>query len=181
MKKNCFKLFAFTLIIGGILCAFSCSTTKKINAPKVPGIEITFTGEEVADTVFVSVAPIPTDTSLYFLDYFNATDQGVRRAYPVKDRKVFILPEEVPSVYKIHCDYYSFPSVEMRKTEHVDMQVSRLSPSRYTIEHSAFPNPIPYSDEFYQLKRKLWKLSRYKLTDQEFDSLSVEMRLLIDV
>lgn len=158
----------------------SCSTSKKVTQNLIPGIDITFTSDQVADSVFVTITPIPTDTTLFTKEYVEASENGRTEAYAVKDRKVHIFPDLVPSVYKISCDYYAMPSYYMRSSDHLDVSISSLSKGIYKTTGGIYSNGIPYSDEFYKLRSKLFKLSRYKLTDQELDSLSKEMNLLID-
>ncbi len=159
----------------------SCSTSKKLQKQEVlPGIDITFTGEQVADTVYVTISQIPTDTSLSVKKYVEAMENGPTKAYAVKDRSVHIFPDSVPSIYKIACDYYSLPSYFMRSSDHLDMTINSLGPANYTVKGGIYSNKIPLADEFYELRRKLFRISRYKLTENELDSLSKEMNSLID-
>ncbi len=167
-------LAAGALVVGG------CSTARKAVRPAVPGIEISFVGEQVADSVFVKVAPIPTDTTLFSKEYFEAVDNGRRDAYAVKDGKVHIFPDGLPSVYKIYCDYYALPSYYLRPSEHLDMKISSLSPSRYEVTGGMYTNKTPHEQEFYDLRRQLFIFNRHNLTDNELDSLTVEMHSLLD-
>lgn len=178
-KWNCL-LTMLSLALSMILIE-SCSTSKKMQSPVVlPGFDITFTGEQVADTVYVTISPIPTDTTLYVKEYVEAMENGHTTAYPVKDRRVHISPDSVPCIYKIACDYYSLPSYYMRRDDHLDMTISSLGPSEYKVTGGIYSNEIPFADEFYELRRPLFKLRRYKLTEQDFDSLAVEMKSLLD-
>ncbi len=158
----------------------ACTTSKKMSKSILPGIDITFTGDQVADTVFVTITPIPSDTTLYVMEYVEAMENGPTKAYPVKDRSVHIFPESVPSIYKLACDFYSMPSYYLRSSDHLDMTINSLGPARYKATGGIYSNKIPYSDKFYKLVSKLYKISRYKLTENELDSLSNEMNLLID-
>ncbi len=158
----------------------SCAGTRKKNTPDaLPGIEITFTGEQVGDTIYVTSVPIPSDTTMYVKEYVEAMRQGERRAFPVENRSVHIFPDSVPSVYTLECDYYSLPTVYMRKSDHAEMKISSLGPLRYEMNCSNL-SPIPHSDEFFKLNSKLFKIIRYKLTEQELDSLSRRMHALLD-
>lgn len=164
-----------------IIIAGGCSTTKKLQKQDVlPGIDITFTGEQVADTVYVTISPIPSDTNMYVKDYVEVTDNGRAVACPVIDRRVHIIPDSEASIYKIACDYYSLPSYYLRNRDHLDMTISSLSPANYNVTGGIYSKEIPFTDEFYKLRGKLHKISRYKLTEQELDSLSKEMYSLID-
>ena len=67
MKDKCNIHIIWILGITSILfCLLSCSTSKKLSQIPVTslGIDINFIGEQVADTVFVTIAPIPTDTTM---------------------------------------------------------------------------------------------------------------------
>lgn len=159
----------------------SCSTSKKLQRPDaLPGIEITFTGEQVADTVYVTISPIPTDTTLYVKEYVEAMENGQTKAYPVKDNKVHIVPDSVPSIYKIVCDYYSLPSYFMRSHDHLDMTINSLGPANYKVTGGIYSQEIPFADQFYELRRKLWKFSRNNLDEHELDSLTLRMNSLLD-
>lgn len=178
-KRNRLNILALTM--GLCIIGASCSTSKKLQKPEVlPGITISFTGEQVADSVFVIVSPIPTDTSIYAKEYIEAMENGPRLAYAVKDRKVHILPDSIPSIYKINCDYYSLPSYFMRSSDHLDMTISSLGPAMYTTTGGIYSNAYPYNEEFHKLRSKLFQLSRYKLTEHELDSLTHEMHSLLD-
>lgn len=163
-----------------LLCIASCSTSKNISQKPLPGFDITFTGDQVADTVYVTISPIPTDTTLSVKKYIEAIDNGRTEAYAVKDKKVHIFPDLVPSIYKIACDYYSLPSYFMRSSDHLDMTISSLGPGVYETTGGIYSNEIPYKEEFYNLRKKLFRFSRDKLNEQESDSLSNEMKSLID-
>lgn len=181
--KN-FKITNLAINISGIavllFCLLSCATSKKITQVAVlPGIDIKFAGEQVADTVYVTISPIPTDTNLYVKEYVEAMENGPTKAYPVKDRAVHIFPDSVPSIYKIACDSYSLPSYYMRSSDHLDMTINSLGPPKYQATGGIYKK-IPYSDDFYKLRSKLFVISRYKLTERELDSLSREMKLLLD-
>lgn len=179
-----YKSHGFLLMLSlalGIILIESCSTPKKMQKPDaLPGIEITFTGEQVADTVYVTISPIPTDTTLYVKEYVEAMESGHTKAYPVRDNKVHVFPDSVPGIYKIMCDYYSLPSYYMRSDDHLDLTISSLGPPAYKVTGGIYSNELPFADEFYELRRQLFKLSRYKLTEQDFDSLSVKMNSLVD-
>lgn len=179
-----YKSHGFLLMLSlalGIIFIESCSTPKKMQKPDaLPGIEITFTGEQVADTVYVTISPIPTDTTLYVKEYVEAMESGHTKAYPVRDNKVHVFPDSVPGIYKIMCDYYSLPSYYMRSDDHLDLTISSLGPPAYKVTGGIYSNELPFADEFYELRRQLFKLSRYKLTEQDFDSLSVKMNSLVD-
>lgn len=178
-KSNSF-LMMLSMALSMIMIE-SCSTSKKLQMPDVlPGIDIVFNGEQVADTVYVTISPIPSDITLYLKEYVEAMENGYTKAYPVKDNKVHIFPDSVPSIYKIACDYYSMPSYYMRRDDHLDVTISSLGPPEYKVTGGIYSKEIPFADELYELKRPLFKLSRYKLTEQEFDSLAVEMKSLLD-
>lgn len=175
---------SFITMLSLALCMIlveSCSTSKKIQRPDVlPGFDITFTGEQVADTVYVTISPIPTDKTLYVKEYIEAMENGHTKAYPVKDRRVHIFPDSVPSIYKIACDYYSLPSYYMRSHDHLDMTINSLGPANYKVTGGIYSQEIPFADEFYELRRKLFKISRSKLDEHVLDSLTLEMNSLLD-
>lgn len=183
MKKNMMiTKIEKAVLMSLFLVMISCSTSRTISRipDVIPGIHITFTGDQVADSVYVTVAPIPTDTSMYLLKYLEEIENGRTDVYAVKDRSVHIKPDSVPSSYKIRCDNYLFSPYYMRNSDHLDMEISGLSQKKYKLTGGIYSSEIPYSKEFFTLKGKLYKISRYKLTEQEFDSLSREMNLLID-
>ena len=164
-----------------LISVASCATSKKATkSEKLPALHITFTGEQVADTVFVTVTPIPTDTTLFLKEYIESRDTGPTKAYAVKDRSVHIFPESVPSIYRIYCDYYALPSYYMRSSDHLEMTINSLGPARYKVTGGIYSNEIPFAEEFYKLRSKLYRISRDKLTEHELDSLSAEMNSLID-
>lgn len=68
------KLAVFTSLWG----LMSCKTTESATVPahRLPGVDVVFIGEQVADTVFVAVAPIPADTTLTWKEYIEATGNG---------------------------------------------------------------------------------------------------------
>ncbi len=175
-------------IISGLCLAillwslFSCSTSRSMSQTSyvAPGIDITFDSEDIADTVYVTVSPIPTDTTLYLKEYVEAIATGKTTAFPVKNQTVHISLDSIPSVYKINCDYYKFATIYMRGSEHVDIKVNSLTPIKYDLSSSEPNTSTPHIDEFAKLRTKLFKISRHKLTEQEFDSLSQQMYSLID-
>lgn len=173
-------IISLSCLAFALLCMASCATSKKVSKNILPGIDITFTGDQVADTVFVTVTPIPADTTLHVKEYVEAEENGITKAYAVKDRSVHIFPDSLPSIYKIACDYYSLPSYYMRSSDHLDMTINSLSRRDYKVSGGIYSNGIPFTDEFHKLRSKLFKLSRYKLTEHELDSLSVEMNMLLD-
>lgn len=160
----------------------SCATSKKmaLTPQPSPGIDIVFTGEDVPDSVYVTVAPIPTDTSLYSLRFYEAIDKGRSDVYAVRDGKVHIASDSVPSQYKIACDEYLLNTCNMRSTEHLDFNVSDFRKRNYELKGGIYSIEIPHYREFLDLRSKLFKLSRYKLTEQEQDSLTDAMHSLIE-
>lgn len=175
MTRNLVFMMAFILMA-------SCSTSKKIARTQqvIPGIDIVFTGEDVPDSVYVTVAPIPTDTSLHTLRFYEAIDHGRRDVYALKDGKVHIAPDSVASQYKISCDEYLLYACNMRNNEHLDFTVSDFRKREYELKGGIYSIEIPNYREFLELRRKLFKLGRYKLTEQELDSLTGAMHSLID-
>lgn len=171
--------------VGCLLALFlimSCATSRKIT-PKTqvtPGIDIVFVGGEAPDSVFVTVAPIPKDTTMYAKEYYEAVDYGRRDVYAVKDGRVHIDPDSVPSHYNICCDNYLLSSFNMRNYEHLDFIVEDFSKRKYDLKGGIYSIEIPHYKEFLNLRSKLFKLSRYKLTDFELDSLTREMHSLLD-
>lgn len=165
-----------------LVLMMSCATSKKISQASVStsGINIRFSGEQVADTVFVTIAPIPTDTSMFVLDYIETFRRGDKIAIPVIDKSVHIPSDSLPSVYDITLDSYSFPSIYLRKDEYADVVVSNLSPMNYVIEGLQYLIPFPKSKEFYDLKSKLWKVGRHKYSEDEFFSNVGRMSSLLD-
>lgn len=94
------KSLGFIFIV--LLCVTSFSTTGKLSeVHKSPGIDITFSSKQMADTVWITAAPIPTDTTLFLKDYLNAIRSGRSVAYPVKDGKAHIPSDSVASVYNV--------------------------------------------------------------------------------
>ena len=164
-----------------LLLMASCATSKKVAQilPLAPGIDIVFTGES-PDSVYVAVAPIPTDTNLFIKEYYESIDHGRRDVYAVKDGRVHIVPDSVPSYYNISCDDYLLSSCYMRSSEHLDFTVADYCKRNYKLTGGIYDLQIPYNKEFHALRSKLFKLSRYKLTELELDSLSREMHSLLD-
>lgn len=181
LSKKVVTIATFALTLSMLVLA-GCATTKKLATipDSTPGIHITFTGDQVADTVYVVISPIPTDTAMYFKEFIEVMGNGSVKAYPVKDKTVHINPDSVPSIYKIICDYYSMPTYFMRSSDHIEMTINSLGPANYKSTGGIYSNSIPQSDKYYKLRSKLFQLGRYKLTENELDSLSNEMRLLID-
>lgn len=181
-KKNpntmCMQL-AFLLVL---LSMASCAGSRKIaRTPQVPpGIDIVFTGEEVPDSVWVTVAPLPTDTCMFEKEYYEAIDYGRRAIFAVKGGAVHIAPDSIPSEYRIVCDNYLLTSCRMRNTEHLDLTVSDFSKRNYKLTGGIYSFDIPHYQEFLKLRSKLFSLGRRNLTKQELDSLTGEMHLLID-
>ncbi|MDE6511417.1 MAG: TlpA family protein disulfide reductase, partial [Muribaculaceae bacterium] len=165
-----------------LLSMVSCATSRKIarKAQELPGIDIVFAGEEVPDSIWVRVAPLPTDTCMFEKEYYEAIDFGRRDVYTVKDGAVHIVPDTIPSEYRIVCDNYLLTSCRMRGSEHLDLTVGDFSKRDYTLTGGIYSFEIPHYQEFLKLKTKLFSLSRHKLTEQELDSLTDEMHLLID-
>ncbi len=179
------RIVNYSSVCGLALCMVAlsgCATSKKLAKipDETPGLHITFTGEQVADTVYVNISPIPTDTAMFLKEYIEVRENGYVKAYPVKDKAVHIIPEPVPSIYKINCDHYSMPSYFMRSGDHLEMTINSLGPAKYQTTGGIYSKKIPQSEKFQKLRSKLFQLSRYKLTEHELDSLSNEMRLLID-
>lgn len=169
------------IVLMAMLGPISCASSRKLATQPITntGIHITFTGDQIADTVYVTVAPIPIDTTLFLNEYVESIDNGHTKAFAVKDKEVHIFPEIVPSVYKITFDYYSLSSYYMRPDDHLNMEIRSLSPAQYTVTGGIY-SEIPYANEFYHLNPKLYKISRYKLTEHELDSLTANMKVLID-
>lgn len=169
-------------VLSLMFCMLSCATSKKLSQIPVttPGIDINFTGEQVADSVYVTIAPIPRDTSMYVLDYIEAMGRGKKIAIPVSEKTVHIPVDSAPSVYKIILDSYAFPTVYLRNTEHAGVTVSSLSPLSYDITGLQYLTPFTHSDEYSNLKRKLWKIGRNKYSEEEFYSNVDRMSALMD-
>lgn len=182
MAPNKFKSFLPILLLAlSMILVESCSTYKNMHVSNVlPGITVTFTGDQVSDTVYVTISPIPVDTTLSVKEYVEAMESGRTKAFPVKDNKVHIFTDSIPSVYKILCDYYSLPSYYMRSNDHLDMTISSLGPPEYKVAGGIYSEEIPFADEFYKLRRQLFKLSLHQLSDKEVDSLTVKMYSLLD-
>ena len=164
------------------LCMLSCATSKKLSQKTVitPGIDITFAGEQVADTVFVTVAPIPTDTNMFVKEYVEAIRKGKSVAIPVKDKVVHISTDSVPSVYNIVLDAYALAPIRLRSNEHAGIDVSRLSPLKYETSDVQYLSKFPHSDDFHQLRSEMWKIGRYKYTEEEFNTHTERMSALLD-
>lgn len=165
-----------------LFCLLSCSTAKKLSQIPVtsPGIDINFTGEQVADTVFVTIAPIPTDTTIYVLDYVEAQRRGNKVAIPVLGKTIHIPADSVPSIYCVTLDSYSFPSVYLRNNEHADVTISNLSPLKYDITGLQYLTPFPSSERYHDLRSKLWKIGRHKYSDEDFYSNVEQISSLMD-
>ena len=131
-----------------IFWLLSCSTSKKLSQIPVtsPGIDINFIGNQIADTVFVTIAPIPTDTTMYVLDYVEAQRRGNKIAIPVHGKTLHISADSVPSIYSVTLDSYTFPSVYLRNYEHADVTISNLSPLKYDITGLQYLTPFPSSE-----------------------------------
>ena len=172
VKKSLFIFLFLTFIL------VSCKSQKEISLglANITGIDIIFTGSETADSVFVTVSPIPSYTTIYWKEYVESIYKGRKMAFQVKDRHVHIPADTLPSVYRILCDLYSFPDVYLRPDENVTMEIKSMSPADCKISGTPVYSEIPHSKEFHSLRSKLFKVSRYKLTDTEFDSISAEMR-----
>lgn len=160
----------------------SCATSKKLSEPSVitPGIDIKFTGEQVADTVYVTVAPIPTDTTMFVLKYIEAIRDGNNLAYPIIGNRVHIPVDTLPNVYHMSLDSYAFPPLYIRSNEHANVRVSQLSPLKYEIDGLPYFSPFSHSKDFYNLKSKLWKVGRHKYSEEEFFSNIDQMSSLLD-
>ena len=165
-----------------LLSMASCATSRKtaLKPQERPGIDIVFAGREAPDSVWVRVAPLPTDTCMFEKEYYEAIDFGRKDIYAVKDGAVHIPPDSVPSEYRIVCDDYLLTSCRMRSSEHLELTVSDFSKREYKLTGGIYSSDIPHYQEFLKLKTKLFSLSRHKLTEQELDSLTDEMHLLID-
>lgn len=127
MKDKCNIHIIWILGITSILfCLLSCSTSKKLSQIPVtsPGIDINFIGELVADTVFVTIAPIPTDTTMDVLDYVETQRRGNKVAIPMPGRSIHIPADSVPSIYSVTLYSYSFPSVYLRNNEYAYISIS---------------------------------------------------------
>lgn len=179
-EKSC--LLTGLNIITAIFCIFSFSTVKGETAANQtnPGLDIIFTGTQIADTVYIKTSPIPADTTLFFNEYLEKTRNCKSKSYPVVNNMVHICTDTIPSIYNIQCDYYKLPTVYMRDSDHVVLEINSLSPSRYHRSGSLYSDPIPYSNEFSELKLKLSKIRRSKLSEHELDSLSSALYTLID-
>lgn len=172
-------------VLGALSILFSllsCSTSRNLSQIPVttPGIDINFTGELVADTVFVTIAPIPTDTTMYVLDYVEAQRHGNKVSIPVLGKTVHIPADSVPSIYSVTLDSYSFPSVYLRNNEHADVTISNLSPLKYDITGLQYLTPFPSSEKYHDLRQKLWKVGRHKYSEEEFYSNVGQMCSLMD-
>ena len=172
-------LVATTSLLFGLA---ACSPAQKMMQPKpaTTGIDISFTGQQVADSVFVTIAPIPTDTSLLLREYITEIRSGRTISLPVSDGKVHITSDSLPSVYNIICDIYAFPAIYLRPGEHVQASISNLSPLKYEISGLPYSQDIPDSEEFFDLKFKLWKLRRKDYSEEEFHANSERMSALLD-
>lgn len=164
------------------LCMLSCATSKKLSQTPVvtPGIDITFTGEQVSDTVFVTIAPIPTDTNMFVKEYVEAIRKGETVAIPVKDKTAHIPTDSVPSVYNILLDAYSLAPYRLRSSEHAAINVSQLSPLRYESKNVPYLSKFAHSDDFHKLRSEMWKLGRQKYTEEEFNANVEKMSALLD-
>lgn len=171
--------WAYLLVL---LSMASCATSRKMNRQpqELPGIDIVFTGEEAPDSVWVTVATLPTDTCMFEKEYYEAIDYGRRDIYAVKEGAVHIIPDSIPSEYRIVCDNYLLTSCRMRSSEHLNLTVGDFSKRDYTLTGGIYSSDIPHYQEFLKLRSKLFSLSRHNLTEQELDSLTDEMHLLID-
>ena len=177
--NNIYKHLAYLLVCFSIV---SCASSRKmaLKPQERPGIDIVFEGGEAPDSVWVRVAPLPTDTCMFEKEYYEAIDFGRRDVYAVKDGAVHIAPDSIPSEYRIVCDNYLLTSCRMRNSEHLDLNVGDFRKRDYTLRGGIYSSDIPHYQEFLKLKNKLFSLGRYKLTEQELDSLTDEMHLLID-
>lgn len=181
--KNCIAtVLASVIMPASLLCMLSCASSKNISyEPAVnTGIDILFTGEQVPDTVFVTVAPVPTDTSIFVKEYIEAARVGKMFAIPVKERAVHISSDSVPSIFNINCDYYGIPPIYLRRREHAEIRIEDLSSRKWEISGLPYNSPIPHSDEFFDLKFKLWKLKRYDFSEEEFHANIGRMSSLLD-
>lgn len=174
--------FEGVLIASLLLCMLSCATSKKVSQDTVTtsGIDIKFTGEQVADTVYVAIAPIPTDTTMCIPEHIVAIRPGSVIGIPVIGNAVHIAADSVASVYNLTLDNYAFPRIYLRSNEHVDVKVNSLSPLKYEIEGLEYLAKFPQYDEFHNLKSKLWKLGRNKYSEDEFYSYVGQMSSLLD-
>lgn len=179
INNSAVKILAVVSLVFGLL---SCASSNKLSqAPdSASGINIKFTGPQVADTVYVAISPIPTDTSMSVLNYVETVGQGAEIAIPVAGKVAKIPTVAEPSVYKIRLDSYAFPSLYLRGGEYANVAVARLSPLSYEIAGVAYLTPFVQSEEFYNLKRKLWKVGRNKYSDDEFYSGVERMSALLD-
>lgn len=180
-KVNILRLKGFG-VASILFCLLSCSTSKKLSQIPVitPGIDINFSGEQVADSVFVTITPIPTDTTMYVSDYIETLRNGNKVAIPVFGKTVHIPSDSVPSIYSVTLDSYSFPSVYLRNNEHADITISNLSPLKYDITGLHYLSPFPQSERYYNLRSKLWKVGRHKYSEDEFYSNVEHMSSLMD-
>lgn len=183
MKKNLtIRKFEGFLIASLLLCMLSCATSRNVSQDTIatPGIDIKFTGEQVADTVYVAIAPIPTDTTMFIPEHIVAIRPGSVIGIPVTGNAVHIPAESVASVYNLTLDNYAFPQIYLRSNEHVDVNVSSLSPLKYDVEGLEYLSKFPEYKDFYNLKSKLWKLGRNKYSEDEFYSYVGQMSSLLD-
>lgn len=173
------RIYAVVSLVFGLL---SCSSSRKISQtlPSTPGINIVFTGDQVADTVYVTIVPIPTDTSMSVLDYVETVGQGSEIAIPIAGKAAKIPSVAEPSIYKIRLDSYAFPSLYLRGEEYADVAVARLSPLSYDIAGVPYLAPFAHSQDFDNLRRKLWKVGRNKYSDVGFYSNVERMSALLD-
>lgn len=179
INSHVVRICAAVFLMLGLL---SCSSSRKISQalPSTPGINIVFTGDQVADTVYVTIVPIPTDTSMSVLDYVETVGQGSEIAIPIAGKAAKIPSVAEPSIYKIMLDSYAFPSLYLRGEEYADVAVARLSPLSYDITGVPYLAPFAHSQEFYNLKRKLWKVGRNKYSAIGFSSNVERMSSLLD-
>lgn len=183
MKKSlCLRItsvLGFTMVL---LCMISCVTSKKLSESSVtpPGIDIKFIGEDVADTVYVTIAPIPTDTAMFVLDYVEASRRGNNMAIPVVDKSVHISADSLPSIFSITLDSYALSPIYIREDEHADVSVSKLSPLHYSITGLKYLASFPHSEKFHNLRSKLWKVGRHKYTEEEFLANVNQLSSLLD-
>lgn len=178
-KENINRDFIFILVL---FLVASCASSRKILPEQYSdsGIDLIFLDGEIPDSVYVTVAPIPTDTNMYIKEYYDAIDNGRKDVYAVKEDRVHISPDSVASQYRICCDDYLLGTFNMRSTEHLDLTVSDFRKRKYELTGGIYSHKIPYSQEFHGLRSKLFKLGRYKLSEVELDSLIREMHSLLD-
>ncbi|MDE6741725.1 MAG: hypothetical protein K2J58_05275, partial [Muribaculaceae bacterium] len=147
MRKNisnniCMHLA--TLLV--LLSIVSCATSRKIarTPQELPGIDIVFAGGEAPDSIWVRVSPLPTDTSMFNKEYYEAIDFGRKDVYAVKDGMVHIAPDSIPSEYRIVCDNYLLTSCLMRSSEHLDLNVGDFRKREYTLRGGIYSSDIPH-------------------------------------